>query len=164
MENERESANILPCTAELHRWNSPADKNYDTRFRLNAQCASAAKSMDFPKRLFFLLSLFFFPPVEYNPACFYAIPLMHFESIAQSVGRNDELVARVLCRNLREWCGSSGPMICIPKDRMNDFGARYCLNAFAALNSWKMKFEVSSQTRLAITGRSWCVSFLIWNK
>lgn len=54
MENERESANNLACIAEIHRWNSPADKNYDTRFRLNAQCASVAKGMDFSKRLFFL--------------------------------------------------------------------------------------------------------------
>lgn len=77
MENERESANNLACTAEIHRWNSSADKNYDTRFRLNAQCASAVKGMDFSKRLFFF--------VGYNPACFYEMPLMHFESIAQSL-------------------------------------------------------------------------------
>lgn len=94
--NERESANNLACTAEIHRWNSPADKNYDTRFRLNAQCANAAKGMDFSKRLFFF--------VGYNPACFYEMPLMHFESIAQSL--KEAAVARVSrynsceCRNI----------------------------------------------------------------
>jgi len=53
MENERESTNNLACTVEIHRWNSSVDKNYDMRFRLNAQCASAAKGMDFSKHLFF---------------------------------------------------------------------------------------------------------------
>lgn len=77
MENERESANILACTVEIHRRNSSTDKNYDTRSRLNAQCASVAKGMDFSKRLFFF--------VGYNPTCFYKMPLMHFESIAQSL-------------------------------------------------------------------------------
>lgn len=51
------------------------DENYDTRFRLNAQCTSTVRGMDF-----FQTFVFF---VGCNPACFYAMLLMHFEFIAQ---------------------------------------------------------------------------------